>query len=115
MSEWQREVLKHVLSAGKQGLTAPEVQLLTGKGHGAVSAALSRLHAAGDAYRLKEKRERHSVYVARWKMVDGREVLLPKGRIKKTEPCDRPECLAMEALYADLSQELADLKKEVGR
>lgn len=52
-----------VESAGRVGMTCPEVETLTGMHHGAASGALTNLHQAGRIARLKEQRRRSEVYI----------------------------------------------------
>lgn len=111
-TEWQKEVMGLVLASGIEGITNLELQEVTGKGHGATSGALSRLHASGHIFRLKEKRKKHSVYAAPYAAVAGREIVSPMDHSgsPKDGPCTRPECVAMEQLYIAAAEELRELK-----
>lgn len=57
--------------SAKKGMTCAELEQSLGLGHGAVSAALTRLHKSGHLTRLQERREGQEVYV-RWQYIDGR-------------------------------------------
>lgn len=84
-SEWQQEVLSYVASMGSHGVTDAELQGYFNRGHGSTSSALSTLHKRGHLARLKEKRNRFTVYVAT-KYVGDRETLKPmtaKGDISE--------------------------------
>jgi len=59
-----RAVYAQVVRAGKEGMTDSEVQRALMIGHGASSAALTRLHQQGHIARLAERRNRNEVYVA---------------------------------------------------
>jgi len=67
-----QEVYGNVYAMGPHGLTVSELRTITGLHHGQASSALSVLHMQGVLARLKERRDRCEVYVAR-DMVNGRE------------------------------------------
>lgn len=80
---------EYVLSAldwlGREGVTWQELSNLTGWHHGTTSGALSVLHKEGKVARLKEKRNRCSVYVLP-KYAQGLEVS-EHGRRKACPHC----------------------------
>lgn len=59
----QAQVLVMIGANQANGMTWREVSAATGLGHGSVSAALSRLHAAGKITRLSAVRDRLKIYV----------------------------------------------------
>lgn len=91
------EVFEIVHARAVMGVTDSELQKMTGKGHGATSSALSILHKRGLLVRLKEKRQRFSVYVTP-EYVEGREVVARKQR----EVSQQSGLSALEALAKHL-------------
>jgi hypothetical protein len=56
-------VFRLVTAAGPHGITSREAEARLNLGHGTVSGALSNLHRSGTITRLRERRDRHGVYV----------------------------------------------------
>lgn len=59
----QRTTLKAISQSGETGLTWKELSEITGWHHGIASGTLSVLNKTGELVRLKERRNRSSVYV----------------------------------------------------
>lgn len=82
-AETQKLALRLLGGARSQlGMTASEFEDLAGIGHGRASSALSHLHRAGHIRRIKERRQRHEVYVLP-EHVDGREESPYRPRVAK--------------------------------
>lgn len=64
--EFEQQVLTHLFSAEKNGMTWKELQPLVQKHHGHISGTLSGLHSAKKVFRLTTKRKNCQVYV-HWK------------------------------------------------
>lgn len=71
-AKMQQTVFTWLHVRGAIGCTAAEVEDHFLVGHGRASSALSHLHRAGHIRRIKERRQRHEVYVLP-EYVDGRE------------------------------------------
>lgn len=63
------------------GMTAAEFEDAENIGHGRASSALSHLHRAGHIRRIKERRQKHEVYVLP-EFVQGREESPYRPRVK---------------------------------
>lgn len=63
LPEWRNEVYEFVAESKSFGATWAEIAAATGRHHGTVSGALSRLHQDGLICRLSETRDRRRVYV----------------------------------------------------
>lgn len=113
-SEFQKEVLSFVGMRGSSGATDREVQGYTNRGHGSTSSALSTLHKRGYLCRLREKRERFTVYVQP-QYVQGRDILPPMTN-KGLFPVDHAECEATEAVLLQmidsLKERIAELEQK---
>lgn len=83
----QREVMEFLTEVGEYGATWKELGEALGWHAGQSSGALSVLHKEGFVARLKNKRQRCSVYVMPW-LVHGREES-PHGSHRK---CVCPNC-----------------------
>lgn len=62
-SSLQGQILEQVAATGADGLTAAEARAVFGKHHGAVSGAMSVLHATGKIERLSERRSNYKIYI----------------------------------------------------
>jgi hypothetical protein len=78
----QPRVRRLVELRGAWGVTWKEVAETLGTHHGAASGALSNLHAKGWVVRLREKRDRCSVYVTP-EYVDGRPIVERKAAVDR--------------------------------
>lgn len=88
LSNAQRGVLQHLLTAKAYGATWKEIRLPDTKGggfmhHGSISGALSNLHKKGKISRLTSKRDGCLVYVCN-EWVDGRALSASKTYRKRT-------------------------------
>ena len=80
-SKRQKETLVSLGEAGIRGLTWKDLSEITGWHHGQSSGCLSVLHLEGLVARLKERRNRCSIYVLP-AFVNGRET-----SVRKTNTC----------------------------
>lgn len=77
----QNQTITHTRHQGVRGLTWAELSEITNWHHGTSSGALSVLNKAGRLVRLKERRNRSSVYVTP-EFVNGRTI-----SIQRTKTC----------------------------
>lgn len=89
-AETQRMALTMLENRGHLGMTAAEFEDLAGIGHGRASSALSHLHRAGHIRRIRERRQKHEIYVVR-DAVAGREESPYRPRISARRPRDYTE------------------------
>lgn len=96
----------------ERGMTWKELAEDMNWHHGQATAPLSVLHKEGRIARLTEKRDRCSVYVLP-EHVAGRETAAHGRRKISEESCTQPECVAMEAMYADVVNEARALRAQL--
>lgn len=92
----QRQALGLLIKFESNGITAAELEDWLEIGHGQASSALSHLHRAGHVRRIKERRQRHEVYVLP-EYVDGREESPYRPRLTK-RPKDYTEAEMLDLL-----------------
>lgn len=84
-AEMQQIVFTWLHVRGATGCTAAEVEDHFLVGHGRASSALSHLHRAGHVRRIKERRDKHEVYVLP-SNVEGREESPYRPRLTRGNP-----------------------------
>lgn len=98
-ADTQRQALTLLGVMMSRGLTAAELEDRLGIGHGRASSALSHLHRAGHVRRIKERRQRHEVYVLPG-YVDGREESPYRPRLKQGHVSELSEDILERAIRA---------------
>lgn len=83
-SKRQEDTLSHLFDSHFAGLTWKELADLTGWHHGQASGVLSVLHKEGQIVRLRERRNRSSIYVLD-RYVSGRE--LSNRTVRRCKNC----------------------------
>ena len=101
----QRDAMFWLGKQEGEGMTAAELEDILGIGHGRASSALSHLHRAGHIRRIKERRNRHEVYVLP-EYVDGREESPYRPRLTAGNPTLKKEAEA--ALLAAAKTRVGD-------